>query len=47
MNDAVGMTANQVQQNISDELADDFLSTLLSGNVTEFSGHLATISNRS
>ena len=32
MNDAVEMTINQFQQNISIKLADDYLSTLLTGN---------------
>ena len=36
MNDAVEMTTNQFQQNISIKLADDYLSTLLTGNVMEF-----------
>ena len=37
MNDAVEMTTNQFQQNISIKLADDYLSTLLTGNVMKFS----------
>ena len=36
MNDAVEMTTNQCQQNISINLADDYLSTLVTGNVTKF-----------
>ena len=36
MSDAVKMTANQFQQNISIKLADDYLSTLLTGNVMKF-----------
>ena len=37
MNDAVEMTANQFQQNISIKLADDYLSTLLTGNIKKIS----------
>ena len=36
MNDAVEMTANQFQQNISIKLADDYLSLLLTGNIKKF-----------
>ena len=36
MNDTIEITANQFQQNISIKLADDYLSTLLTGNVMEF-----------
>ena len=36
MNDAVEMTTNQLQQNISIKLADDYLSTLLTGNIMKF-----------
>ena len=37
MNDAVEMTANQFQQSILINLADDYLSTLLTGNIMKFS----------
>ena len=36
MNDAVEMTANQFQQNISINLADDYLSILLTRNFMKF-----------
>ena len=36
MNDAVEITTNQFQQNIFINLADDYLSTLLAGNVMKF-----------
>ena len=36
MNDAVEMTTNQFQQNISIKIADDYLSTLLTGNIMKF-----------
>ena len=36
VNDAVEMTTNHFQQNISIKLADDYLSTLLTGNVMKF-----------
>ena len=36
MNDAVEMTAKQFQQNISINLTDNYLSTLLTGNVMIF-----------
>ena len=36
MNDAVEMTTNQFQQNISIKLAGDYLSTLLTENVMKF-----------
>ena len=36
MNDAVEMTVNQFQQNISINLADDYLSTLLTENFMKF-----------
>ena len=36
VNDAVEMTINQFQQNISIKLAEDYLSTLLTGNVKKF-----------
>ena len=45
MNDAVEMTANQFQQNISVKLADDYLSTLLTGNVMKFPIDLTTAYN--
>ena len=45
MNDAVEMTTNQFQQNISIKLADDYLSTLLTGNVTKFPVDLTKIFN--
>ena len=45
MNDAVEMTANQFQQNISIKLADDYLNTLLTGNVMEFPVDLTIIFN--
>ena len=45
MNDAVEMTANQFQQNISTKLADDYLSTLLTGNVMEIPVDLTIIFN--
>ena len=45
MNDAVEMTANQFQQNISIKLADDYLSTLLTGNVMEIPVDLTIIFN--
>ena len=36
MNDVVETTNNQFQWNISIKLADDYLSTLLTGNVIKF-----------
>ena len=45
MNDAVEMTTNQFQQNISIKLADDYLSTLLTGNVMKFPVDLTKIFN--
>ena len=45
MNDAVEMTTDQFQQNISFKLADDYLSTLLTGNVMKFSVDFAQIFN--
>ena len=45
MNDAVEMTTNQFQQNISIKLAADFLITLLTGNVVKFSVDLTNIFN--
>ena len=45
MNDAVEITTNQFQQNISIKLADDYLSTLLTGNVMKFSVGLTKIFN--
>ena len=45
MNDAVEMTVNQCQQNISIKLADDYLSTLLTGNVMKFFVDLTKIFN--
>ena len=45
MNDAVEMTTNQFQQNISIKLADDYLSTLLTGNVTKFPVDITKIFN--
>ena len=45
MNDAVDLTANQFQQNISIKLTDDYLSTLLAGNVMKFSVDLTKIFN--
>ena len=41
MNDAVEMTTNQLQPNISIKLADDYLGTLLTGNVMKFPVDLA------
>ena len=37
VNDAVETTTNQFQQNISIKLTDDYLSTLLTGNVSKCS----------
>ena len=45
MNAAVEMTVNQFQQNISIKLADDYLSTLLTGNVMKFPVDLTKIFN--
>ena len=45
MNDGVEMTTNQLQQNISINLADDYLSTLLAGNVMKFLVDLTKIFN--
>ena len=45
MNDAVEMTASQFQQNISINLPDDYLSTLLTGNVMKFPVGLTNIFN--
>ena len=39
------MTVNQFQQNISIKLTDDYLSTLLTGNVMKFSVDLTKIFN--
>ena len=36
MNNVVEITTNQFQQNISIKLPDDYLSTLLTGNVRKF-----------
>ena len=36
MNDAVEITTNQFQQNISIKLADDYLNTFLTGNIMKF-----------
>ena len=44
LNDPVEMTTNQFQQNISIKL-DDYLSTLLTGNVIKFSVDLTKIFN--
>ena len=45
MNDAVEMTTNKLQQNISIKLADDYLRTLLTWNVMKFPVDLAKIFN--
>ena len=45
VNDAVEMTVNQFQQNISIKLADDYLSTGLTGNVMKFPVDLTKIFN--
>ena len=45
MNDAVEMTTNQFQQNISIKLADDYLSTLLTENIMKFPVDLPKIFN--
>ena len=45
MNDAVEMTTNQYQQNISINLADDYLSTFLTGNVMKFPVDLTNVFN--
>ena len=45
MNDAVEMTTNQFQQNISIKLADDYLSTLLTRNIMKFPVGLTKIFN--
>ena len=45
MNDAVEMTTNQFQQDTSINLADDYLSTLLRGNVMKFAVGLTKIFN--
>ena len=45
MNDAVEMTTNQFQQNISIQLADNYLSTLLTGNIRKFSVDVTKIFN--
>ena len=45
MNDAVEMTTNQFQQNISIILANNYLSTLLTGNVMKFPVDLTKIVN--
>ena len=45
MNDALEMTASQFQQNISIKLTDDYLSTLLTGNVIKFPVDLTKIFN--
>ena len=45
MNAAVEMTVNQFQQNISIKLADDYLSTLLTGNFMKFPVDLTKIFN--
>ena len=44
MND-VEMTTNQFQQNISVKLADDYISTLLTGNFMKFAVDLTKIFN--
>ena len=46
LNEAVEMTTNQIQQHISIKLADDYLSTLLTGNVMKFPVDLTKIFNR-
>ena len=45
VNDAVELTVNQFQQNISNKLADDYLSTILTGNVVKFPVDLTKIFN--
>ena len=45
MNDAVEMTTNQFQQNISIKLADEYLSTLLARNFMKFPVDLTKIFN--
>ena len=45
MNGAVEMTANQFQENMSIKLADDYLSTLLTGNFMKFHVYLTKIFN--
>ena len=45
MNDAVEMTINRFQQNISIKLANDYLSTLLTGIVMKFPVDLTQIFN--
>ena len=45
MNVAVEITTNQFQQNISIKLADDYFSTLLTGNVMKFSVDLKKINS--
>ena len=46
MTDAVEMTATQFQQNISIKLADNYLSTLLTGNVMKLPVDLTKIFTR-
>ena len=45
MNDAVEMTTNQFQQNISIKLADDYLNTIVTENVMTFPVDLTKIFN--
>ena len=45
MNDAVEITTNQFKQNISIKLADDYLSTLIRGNVVKCSVDLTKTFN--
>ena len=45
MHDAVEMTTNQFQQNISIKLTDDYLSTLLAENFMKFPVDLTKIFN--
>ena len=45
MNDTVEMTTNHFQHNNSIKLADDYLNTLLTGNVRKFSVDLTKFFN--
>ena len=45
VNDAVEMTTNQFQQNIFIKLSDEYLSTLLTGNIMKFPVDLTYIFN--
>ena len=45
MNEAVEITSNEFQQNSSVKLADDYLRTLLTGNIVKFSVDLTKLFN--